>query len=1166
MTACASWNETEGACSRDRSLPLHPRLTDGAMDYSDRMHTDAAMPLVRFIHQEHFYLLLHASDLKEGMLIEGPKWKEPVEVKKVDIMDDGASIIGSLVQSGDYIDAILSGAELASISLKQIDCDFSSAPWKVFLALETIRYRFASMYDPLLAMNTSKIDPLPHQIDAVYGHVLKMPRIRFMLAHDPGAGKTIMTGLIVKEMKLRYLAKRILVVVPGHLKDQWRRELKDKFEETFVTVDRGTTNALYGENVWHKENQIITSMDFAKRDEMIGSLQSAQFDLIVVDEAHKMAAYRYGDKVNKTSRYKLGEILSSNSEHLLFLTATPHKGDNENFRLFLDLLEPGFFATTEMLEESMLRDENTLFLRQIKEDMKDFDGKPLFLPRYVSTPVYDMSDPERDLYRDLTEYVRNQFNRALSSDKKRNIGFALIVLQRRLASSSYALWMSLQRRRDKLSKLLSNFEESRQPALKTFDFDEMDDMDEEARWEQERIWETLSIAENREELKREIDTVGNLADAAKAVIDGEHEVKLTKLKETMEELDRNDVTAKILIFTESRDTLEYLEKRVRSWGYEVSIIRGGMKLEERVNAEGVFRNKSRVMIATEAAGEGINLQFCHLMINYDIPWNPNRLEQRMGRVHRYGQKYEVYVYNLVAQDTIEGRVFRRLFEKLDEIRSKMGNDRVYDIIGEIYQGRDLAQLLSDAAMGARTESEILEDMDITVDDNYIQRIRENLGDTLATKNIDFSQLGDMREKARENRLMPEYTADFFIKAFTRAGGKIRERQGGLHAIDSIPYEIRYIARDDKFKKSFGSMIPSYPKITFSKDVGPKDQDAEFLTFGHPMFEAVLEWISKEFTPALQRGAVFVDRSGQLDGTVMFFEGAIKDGTGRVAGKRLFSRYLHSGTDSAEHIPPSILWDLDDSGGVTADPIDLEAQKTIVKGGIVYELREYQKELLEERERQAGIKERYGIKSLEKMIHDHDRDLLVLREKQREGKNMDIAIRNKEEKQKQYMDRKKTLAELIEQEKSLTVGTPKFLGIVRVVPAGMVPDAMRENAESEQVAMAVAMAFERAHGRKPEDVSRILGLGYDIKSVGEEGIRYIEVKGRHKEGRVALTRNEWFKAKHLAEDYYLYVVWNTKDHKESNLRPLVILDPAHNTNPKTDVHYLIDAEEIRSKAV
>lgn len=1108
---------------------------------------------------------MDASDLGVGVLIEGPKWPEPVEVKKADTIGDGVMIVGSMVPSGGHVDVILSGEELAHISLRRIDCDFSSEPWKVFLALETIRFRFASIYDPLLAMNASKVDPLPHQIAAVYGRVLKMPRIRFLLAHDPGAGKTIMAGLIIKEMKLRHLARRILIAVPGHLKDQWRRELRDKFEETFAVVDRGTASALYGENVWQKENQIITSVDFAKRDDIMGSLQPVQFDLVIVDEAHKMAAYRYGDKINKTSRYRLGEILSANSEHLLFLTATPHKGDNENFRLFLDLLEPGFFATTEMLQESLDRGENNLFLRQIKEDMKGFDGKPLFLPRHVATPTYELSDPERELYRNVTAYVRNQFNMALAPDKKRNIGFALMVLQRRLASSSYALYRSLQRRSARLSDMLSDFEGSRQPTPKQFRFEDVEDASEEERWEQERVWETLSIARNRDELRKEIKTLDGLVDDAKEVIDGEHEVKLQKLRETMEELDREHVDEKILIFTESKDTLEYLEKRVQNWGYVVSVIHGGMNLEARVTAEGEFRSSSRVMIATEAAGEGINLQFCHLMINYDIPWNPNRLEQRMGRIHRYGQKYEVFVYNLIARDTIEGRIFRRLFEKLDEIRDKMGNDRVYDIIGDVYYGKDLAQLLADAAIGARTEEEVLREMEITVDEDYIQKIKEDLTDTLATKNIDFFPLDDVREKAKENRLMPEYTADFFVKAFTKAEGRIRERPGDLYVIDSIPSPIRQISREDIFKKSFGSVLNSYSKVTFSKDVGPKDQDAEFLTFGHPLFEAVLEWISREFTADLQRGATFVDNSGQLDGMILFFEGSINDGTGRVAGKRLFSYYLDARTGDIEDIPPSIMWDLDDCVvGVKGDSTYL--QRDAVQAKVIYALRAYQKELLLERERQARIKERYGIRSLEKLIRDHDAALLDLRERQRNGENVDIAIRNKEEKQKQYMDSKSRLHDIIEREKSLTVNTPKILGAVRVVPSDIISDAMKENAESERAAMEAAMKFERMHGREPVDVSHVMGLGYDIKSTGGGQTRYIEVKGRHKEGQVALTRNEWFKARHLGSDYYLYVVWNTGDVPVADLRPLVIPDPARNTNPKVDIHYVIDTQDIRSKAV
>src|SRR6266571_3856538 len=318
-------------------------------------------------------------NITSGDIIQGARWPEPVQVELVEELNNGAyvRVVGVTRHSRMHVDQLLPRDEVAQLRHARVEVSFAASPRQVFLALETRRYRFASLYDPLLAMNTSKVDPLPHQIEAVYGYVLQLPRIRFLIADDPGAGKTIMAGLIIKELKLRHQARRILVVVPGHLKDQWRRELKERFEETFVVIDRGLLEAHYAENVWDRENQIITSMDFAKRDEILPSLGASKFDLIIVDEAHKLSAYRYGDKTVKTSRYKLGEVLSRASEpHLLFLTATPHKGDPENFRLFIDLLEPGFFATSEMLQQSIQNKDNPLFIRRMKEDLKDFEGKP----------------------------------------------------------------------------------------------------------------------------------------------------------------------------------------------------------------------------------------------------------------------------------------------------------------------------------------------------------------------------------------------------------------------------------------------------------------------------------------------------------------------------------------------------------------------------------------------------------------------------------------------------------------------------------------------------------------------------------------------------------------------------------------------------------------------
>jgi superfamily II DNA or RNA helicase len=1119
---------------------------------------------------------MKVEDIRPGLIIAGSKWPEPVEIKKAEYLGSYLHIVGATTKSGNHIDQIISPEELADFRITSIDTDFRTEPWKAFLAFETKRYRFASLYDPLLAMSTSKIAPLPHQIEAVYGYVLKLPRIRFLIADDPGAGKTIMAGLIIKELKLRNLARRILIISPGHLKDQWRRELKEKFEETFVVIDRGLLDAHYAENVWERENQIITSIDFAKRDEIMPSLAAARFDLVIIDEAHKMSAYRYGDKPVKTNRYKLGEIVSRGTEHLLFLTATPHKGDPENFRLLLDLLEPGFFATTGMLQESIKNKDNPLFIRRIKEDLKDFEGRPLFLPRHVRTVGFNLTDEEKILYNDVSRYVKDQYNKALANDKRRNIAFALIILQRRLTSSTYAILRSLERRKRRLEELMEGLQQRAASTAsnndRLFDFEEVEDLSEEDRWREEEIWETLSVAENRHELEAEIQMLGELIEKARDIIQKESEVKITQLKKSMEELAAKSLNKKILIFTESRDTLEYLEKKIRSWGYTVNTIHGGMKLEERVNAEKIFKTETQVMVATEAAGEGINLQFCHLMINYDIPWNPNRLEQRMGRIHRYGQTLEVYVFNLVAENTREGMVLRALFDKLNEIRNVLQSDKVFDVISEVFYGKNLSQLLLDAASSARGIDEILDELDIKVDEKYIAKVKENLGESLATKYIDYTRIKEMEEKARENRLIPQYTEAFFKRAFTRAGGKFKERKDEFLAVDSIPYEIRTIAGEDSFKKRFGTLTRSYPKVTFDKDVGFKNQDAEFVSFGHPLFEAVLEWCDRELSSELQKGAVFVDPEGRMDGLVLFYEGEVRDGTGAVAGKSLFAYYFDSKTGEMKSISPTTIWDLkegDDNSAVVSsergERYDLETLKKTVLQNIITSLKGYVEKLKQERDRQAVIKEKYGINSLDKLILKLDGDLIELQARRDRGENVDLVIRNKDEQKRRYERSREELVGTIAKERNLTMSMPVFLGVIKVKPALQVEEAMQTDDEIERIGMEVAMKYEKDAGRYPQDVSKE-NLGFDIKSKDADGkTRYIEVKARAASGSVALTQNEWFKAQRLGDDYYLYIVWNSG--RDPDTKPRVIQNPAKNLSIEQKVEivrYIVTSTEIREK--
>ena len=1093
--------------------------------------------------------------IREGAIVKGI-CEEPVKIEKIEQKGNYFRIIGYTINSKSLIDRMLT-----DINKLEVVGDYTKLSGKaenVFYAIEALRFRYASIFDPLLAMNVSKIDPLPFQIEAVYGYILKQPRIRFLLADDPGAGKTIMAGLVLKELKLRGLVKRVLVVVPGHLKDQWRRELKEKFEETFVVLDRGTFNALYGENPWEKYSQVITSLDFAKQEDILPSLSSVHWDLLIVDEAHKMAAYQYGNKTSKTKRYKLGEVLSRNSEHLLFLTATPHQGDAENFRLFLDLIIPGFFSNREMIEESLRKKDNPLFIRRLKEDLRDFEGRPIFTRRFPKTIKFRISDTEKELYNEVSEYVVEQYNKAVKSEKKRNIAFALLILQRRMASSTYALLRSLERRKERLEKILRGDEKQKEISLDYEELEDYEESEESERWKKEEEWESVTVAVDRNELLEEIRTLEGLIEKARKIVESGEEVKLSELKRAIEEgfkrakgMDGNE---KILIFTESRDTLEYLVKKIRSWGYRVNFIHGGMGIEDRIKAEKIFRDETDVMVATEAAGEGINLQFCHIMINYDIPWNPNRLEQRMGRIHRYGQRKDVYVFNLVAENTKEGEVLAKLLGKLEEIRDKLGNDRVFDVIGDIFEGRKLEQLIIDAITNAKTMDEILKELEFKVDEEYISKIKDLLGESLATKSIDYTRMKEMAEKAKEYKLIPEYVEEFFKKVFTIAGGKYKELKDGFIAVESVPHDLREIADDLNFKNRFGILMKRYPKITFDKELAMKNPTAEFVSFGHPLLEALLEWAIRKFGMDARKGGVFKDPLGRLNGFIWFYVAEIRDGKNEVAGRKIIAVY----DDEKRKTPvnPAILWDL-----VPVDMVcDFNWKEDEILPFVMDLLEKYRKEIETERIRQAEVKRKYGLRSLNYLIQELDNELLSLSDRQNAGEKVDITIRNKEDQKRKYEEAREKLEREIELEETLLMSTPELLSVVRVISDSR--DEMVEDEELENVGIGIVMEYERRNGRIPEDV-RKENLGFDIRSKGPEGTRYIEVKTRVGEGSVLLTQNEWFKAKRFKENYWLYIVANAA----KNPTLYVINNPAENLRPveKAEIRFVIPLEEWKNKA-
>ncbi len=1055
---------------------------------------------------------------KPGDIVESDLWPEPIRVLTVRNLSGALVLEGVGVHSRQFFDFILQADDLARVRVQTVaGPDLTGDPEALFLFIEARRIRLAHQFDPLLAVSVSQIDPLPHQIDAVYHHILRNPRVRFLLADDPGAGKTIMAGLVLKELKYRGLAKRCLIVVPGHLKDQWLREMKERFAETFTVIDRAAIENAWGRNVWLEHDQVITSMDFAKQEDVMAGLAEATWDLVIVDEAHKLAAYRYGEKLTRTERYRLGELLSRTSDFLLFLTATPHRGDPENFRLFLNLLEPDLFASTELLEESVRARENPLFLRRLKEDLKDYQGRPLFPPRQVTTIPYRLSEDEKRLYNAVTRYVETYYDRALAADK-RHVAFALLILQRRLASSVRAIRASLERRQRRLKELLKLGAWLAQGG--GVDEDELEDMPEAERLRQEQeLVERLTAAETREELEAEISQLEELVALAREVENREVETKLVELRKVMETEQIQRTGEKLLIFTESRETLEYLAERLRAWGFSVVTLHGGQNLDQRIAAEHEFRERAQVMVSTEAGGEGINLQFCALMVNYDIPWNPNRLEQRMGRIHRYGQQKEVHIYNLVAIDTWEGAVLRALFQKLERIREALGSDRVFDVIGEVLPGRTLKDLIVDAVANRRRLDEIVAEIEAIPDREAVRRAREAALESLATRHIDFGWVLDEERRARENRLVPEYIEAFFERACRHLGVPLERRRDGLWRVPAVPFELRNVSQE--FKRRYGPVFREYNRVAFEKEQARR-AEAVFVAPGHPLLETVIEGVLARAGPEARRGAVFADPDGRLDGWLWFLEGEIRDGINQVAGRRLFGVYQPvSGPPQAVH--PGILWDLQPLGAADPPPSP-PAPDPVIEFTVTELLRAYQQELLSERQRITEIRRRYGLRSLEVLIGECEARLLDYEVRRARGETIPEAeVERQRRRREELEERRARLQELCRRETSLLPALPEVVGVARVVPKPAAGLGGRPDPEVEAAGMQAAMEYERRAGRVPEDVSR-LNLGYDIRSSDAEGrVRYIEVKAHRTTGPVVLTLNEWLMARRLGADYWLYVI-------------------------------------------
>src|SRR5437773_1883914 len=774
------------------------------------------------------------AELKPNVVVRGPIFPEPVQVIVSIPMGASIKLIGKGLVTGQVHEPILNAEQVASLVTASDKTAFDGDPQRFRLGVEALRLGLAYEYDPYFALSIARVDPLPHQLEAVYDYFLQLPRIRFLLADDPGAGKTIMAGLLIKELKIRGLIKRTLIVTPASLSFQWQREMKDKFRENFEIIRSDVLRANYGSNPWQEKNQVITSVSWVSRiDDANESLLRSQWDLIVVDEAHKMSAYS-SDK--KTLAYQLGEALSERTDHYLLMTATPHKGDPENFCLFLSLLDKDVYGDVKSLEEAMTRHEAPFYLRRIKEALVTFPDpdtgvvKQLFTRRNVQTVPFQISDDELDLYDRLTRYVEDQSIRAAGEDtsRARAVGFTMAMLQRRFASSIYAVRRTLERMKDKREKILEDPEKYRQEQINKRLPEDFEDLPEDEQQEIIAQLEDVVASYNPNDLREEIIELSGLIKQAQILEAAEAEVKVRHLRDllTKERLIA-DPTVKLLLFTEHKDTLDFLAGdgkdgrplgKLREWGLTLTQIHGGMKIGDRdtpgsrIYAEREFRESCQVLVATEAAGEGINLQFCWYMINYDIPWNPNRLEQRMGRIHRYLQEKDCLITNFVSTNTREGRVLEKLFERIKQIELDLDPNRtgkIFNVLGEIFPANELEKMLRGMYARNLTEDVIKDRIVKQVDTERFRQITESTLEGLAKRELNLSAIIGKSEEAKERRLVPEVIEDFFVRASPIAGITPRpdRKNEHIYAIGRLPRIV--LPYGEQLEPRFGKLGREY---------------------------------------------------------------------------------------------------------------------------------------------------------------------------------------------------------------------------------------------------------------------------------------------------------------------------------------------------------------------
>ncbi len=1113
---------------------------------------------------------MELSDIAAGMRLSGVVAGSDVTVVAAQVHGPVSATLTYRTADGLLGERLITAADLADIreaAESHWSFDADGAMFK--LASEARRMQMAHLADPFAAVDTSNIDPYPHQIDAVYNRLLTLKPLRFLLADDPGAGKTIMSGLLIRELMLRGDVTRCLIVAPGSLVEQWQDELWDKFGLSFDLMSRESVEASRTGNPFVERNLLIARVDqVARSDELKHRLKASEWDLVIVDEAHKMSAHRYGDELRRTKRFEVGEVLRECTRHFLLLTATPHNGKNEDFLAFMTLIDPERFegrlrATNDGGGPAEVPDVSDVMRRLVKENLRTFEGKPLFPKRYAQSLQFELSGPENELYEAVTSYVREEMNRAArmtaEGDAQRGVivGFALAGLQRRLASSPAAIYHSLRRRRDRLANQAAELRQLaatgapipvpelpkgvRIADLEDFDFDDFDEA-ELAELENLTV-DAATAAATADELEAEVRTLDRLVELADGVRNSGVDAKWTRLRDLLraeqfgagssETAEDGAVDArKLIVFSEHRDTLDYVSGRIAAElgkPEAVVTIHGGMRRQDRRVTQDRFRVDPTVsvLVATDAAGEGVNLQVANMMVNYDLPWNPNRIEQRFGRIHRIGQRRPCHLWNLVAHETREGQVFGRLFAKIEQQREVYG-DQVYDVLGDAQINVSLRELLM-KAIQADTDPAHAEWMNTIIDGEIGEQLREVLEERALVAGMADAGVNDevrrRMEEARARKLQPWFVHDFFTQALQRYGGRISGRERGRYEITRVPASVRASA-----DPALGAVHDRYARVTFDKDCMQPDAEsarraggagdrADLISPGSALLSAVASKVLADHGDAMHRGTVLVDTGDPsteprllvyLDHVVT--DGRMVNGARQVVSRRF--QYVEVDREGAARDPgaePYLGYEslTAEQNAQLAGDLDTawagQAAESVARDWAIEHLAgpHFESVAAVVQDRVDRVSEAVRVR-LESEIRYWDRRTNEIKAQEIAGGKPRLNSGRARARADELASRLLRRRAELDSEADLHSSPPTVVAAAVVVPQGLLdqlagvppdPAAVADKAETDRRAVAAVMAAERALGRLPTEQEHA-NPGFDVMSVDPDtGDHYfIEVKG------------------------------------------------------------------------